>query len=175
MRDLAEKWPSMPDWPTAAVDSDTLRIRAIGGLEQRLVSGDLEAWAQASGISGGGVGAGGIAHGNRYMVRIARDRALAVSETPLEIAPGWHGEGFAVTVLNAGLHVFEISGRGAEELLARATTLDTSDASPSAALSFAGVQALAYRHGGPGTVRVHVDRGLAPYLWEWFLSRQGVC
>ena len=170
MRDLAGKWPPMPDWDSAAIDTGTLRMRTLSGLGQRLVSGDLGAWALASGIAGSGAGAGEVARGDRYMVRIARDRALAVSKAPPEVGPGWHGQGFAVSVMDAGLHVFEIAGPGTAGLLARATTLDPKASSSSAAVSFAGVHAFVYRHDGPETVRVHVDRGLAPYLWEWFLS-----
>lgn len=174
MRDLAEKWPPMPEWDTAVIDTGTLRIRTLRGLEQRLVSGDLAAWALVSNMAGSGVGYGEIARRDRYMVRIARDRALAVSKTPLDIADGWHGQGFAVSVLDAGLHVFEIAGPGTAGLLARATTLDPNGTSSSAAMLFADVHALVYRHDGPETVRVHVDRGLAPYLWEWCLSCRDV-
>lgn len=166
MRDLAEKWPPMPDWDAAVIDSGALRVRTLSGLGQRLVSGDLDAWALASGIAGSGVGAMEVARGDRYMVRIARDRALAVSKAPPEVgpdvAPGWHGQGFAVSVMDAGLHVFEIAGPGTAGLLARATTLDPRASSVSAAVSFAGVHALVYRHDGPETVRVHVDRGWRP-------------
>ncbi len=102
------------------------------------------------------------------MVRVARGRALAVSKTPFGIASGWHPGGFAVSTLDAGLHIFEIAGAGLPRLLARATTLDLAGGSPSAALLFAGVGALLYRHGGTESARVHVDRGLASYLWEWF-------
>ena len=48
-------------------------------LHQRLVSGDLAAWAEASGFDGPAVGAFGLAEGIRYSVRLARDRLLAVS------------------------------------------------------------------------------------------------
>ena len=33
---------------------------------------------------------------------------------------------------------------------------------------YGGVMAVVYRHGDAGTLRIHVDRGLASYLWEWF-------
>ncbi len=167
MRDLAEKWPAAPDWSTAAVDTGELRVRTLAGLSQLLVSGDLKAWARASGMTGEGVGALAVAKGSRYGVRVARDRILAVSEKPFDIAAGWHGEGFAVSVLDAGMHVFEITGAGVPQVLARATTLDPQGRTPAASLLFAGVNALVYRHGDAERLRVHVDRGLAPYLWQW--------
>ena len=168
MRDLAGKWPPVPEWDTAILETDSLRIRTVGGLAQLLVSGDLQAWGRTAGMAHEGVGAFAVAQGPRYAVRVARDRILAVSETPFDMAPGWHGEGFAVSGMDAAMHVFEIAGAGVSKLLARATTLDPAGTSASAALLFAGVNALAYRHGGPEMLRVHVDRGLAPYLWKWF-------
>lgn len=167
MRNLAEKWPAAPDWTTAVLNKDGVTVRTLDGLNQLLVSGDLTAWSQASGLAGEGVGAGAIAGGGNYMVRIARDRILVVGERPCPIAAGWHEAGFAVSVMDAGLHVFEIEGPKLDSLIARGTALDPGQASRSAAILFAGVNVLFYRFGNPDRARLHVDRGLAPYLWEW--------
>jgi sarcosine oxidase gamma subunit len=167
MRNLAEKWPAAPDWTTAVLNKDGLSVRTLGGLNQLLVSGDLTAWAQASGLAGEGVGAGAVASGDIYMVRIARDRILAVGERPFPIAAGWHEAGFAVSVMDAGFHVFEIEGPKLDNLIARGTALDPRPASRSASILFAGVNVLFYRFGNADRARLHVDRGLAPYLWEW--------
>ena len=172
MRNLAEKWPAAPDFATAALNKDGVTVRMLGGLEQLLVSGDLAAWSKASGLAGEGVGAGAIASGDKYLVRIARDRLLAVGEQPFPIASGWHAAGFAVTVMDAGLHVFEIEGPDLDRLIARGTALDPEAASPSASILFAGVGVLLYRFGNPDRARLHVDRGLAPYLWEWLEQAQ---
>lgn len=165
MRNLAEKWSKAPDWQDAVIQAPGLKIGSVSGLHQRLVSGDLAAWAEASGFDGTAVGAFGQAEGIRYAVRLARDRLLAVSSTPLGIATGWHSQGFAVTEISAGLHIFEARGEAVDALVARATTLDPRQAGASAALSFAGIDAILYRHGT--TLRIHVDRGLAAYLWTW--------
>ncbi|TPJ36143.1 hypothetical protein [Mesorhizobium sp. B2-8-3] len=167
MRNLAEKWPAAPDWATATLSKSSVGMRTFGGLNQLLVSGDLAAWSKASGLAGEGFGAGAIASGDRYMVRIARDRVLAVAEQPFPIAAGWHAAGFAVTAMDAGLHVFEIEGPNLDRLIARGTALDPGAASRSASILFAGVGVLFYRFGNPHRARLHVDRGLAPYLWEW--------
>lgn len=172
MRNLAEKWPAAPDFATAALNKDGVTVRTLGGLKQLLVSGDLAAWSKASGLAGEGVGAGAIASGDKYLVRIARDRLLAVGEQPFPIASGWHSAGFAVTVMDAGLHVFEIEGPDLDRLIARGTALDPEAASPSASILFAGVGVLLYRFGNPDRARLHVDRGLAPYLWEWLEQAQ---
>ncbi|RWE01121.1 hypothetical protein [Mesorhizobium sp.] len=167
MRNLAEKWPAARDWTTATLNKDGLCVRTLGGLSQLLVSGDLTAWSQASGLAGEGVGAGAVASGDKYMVRIARDRVLAVGEWPFPIAAGWHEAGFAVSVVDAGLHAFEIEGPALAGLVARGTALDPGQASRSASILFAGVNVLFYRFGNPNRGRLHVDRGFAPYLWEW--------
>jgi sarcosine oxidase gamma subunit len=168
MRDLAEKWSAVPDWETASIEFLDTKIVTLTGLSQLLVSGDLCAWARASGITDITAGASSIASGERYAIRIGRDRVLAVSAKPFGIAAGWHEQGFAVSFIDAGLHVFEIDGPQAPEILARATTLDPNGSSASAAMLFAGVNAVVYRHGNAERVRVHADRGLAPYLWQWF-------
>jgi sarcosine oxidase gamma subunit len=101
----------------------------------------------------------------RYSVRLARDRLLAVSTRPIGMATGWSPQGFAVTEISAGLQVFEVEGVGLDAFIARGTTLDPGQPSASAALSFAGISAIVYRH--EDRLRIHVDRGLAAYLWTW--------
>jgi sarcosine oxidase gamma subunit len=171
MRDLAEKWSVAPDWQSAVITTPGLAIRAVLDLNQLLVSGDLDAWAWASGVDGTGVGAFGAAQGDRYAARLARDRLLVVSNTPLTIAAGWHAEGFAVTAISAGLQVFEAEGTALDAFIARGTTLDPGQASTSTALSFAGISAVVYRH--DGKLRIHADRGLATYLWTWMETAAG--
>ncbi|AMX96381.1 hypothetical protein EOA22_34200 [Mesorhizobium sp. M7A.F.Ca.US.014.04.1.1] len=165
MRDLAEKWSVAPDWQSAVIKVPGLVVRAVCGLNQLLVSGDLDAWARASSADGNGVGAFGTAQGDRYAARLARDRLLIVSNSPLAIASGWHTDGFAVTAISAGLQMFEAEGTALDAFIARGTTLDPSQASASAALSFADISAVVYRH--DAKLRIHVDRGLAAYLWTW--------
>lgn len=165
---LAERWPPAPDWTAAAIEGPGFVVRSVAGLHQALVSGDLDAWNGASGLSGPGVGALALASGPAYQARVARDRLLAVSTKPFGPGPGWHAAGFAVTSVDAGLHVFEVEGPGVDGVVARATALDPGATSPSAALHFAGVTAIAYRHDKRDRLRVHIDRGLAAYLWEWF-------
>lgn len=172
MRNLAEKWPAAPDFATATLNKNGVTVRTLGGLNQLLVSGDLAAWSKASGLAGEGVGAGAVVSGDRYTVRIARDRLLAVAEQPFAIAAGWHADGFAVTVMDAGLHMFEIEGPDLDRLIARGTALDPGQPSRSASILFAGVSVLFYRFGNPNRARLHIDRGLAPYLWEWFEQAQ---
>lgn len=174
MRDLAEKWPTAPDFATAILNKDGVSVRTLGGLNQLLVSGNLAAWSQASGLAGEGVGAGTIASGDKYLVRIARDRVLAVGADPFAVVAGWHEAGFAVSAADAGLHVFEIEGSGLAGLIARGTALDPGQASRSASVLFAGVSVLFYRFGDTNRARLHVERGFAPYLWQWLEQSAGL-
>lgn len=171
MRDLAEKWSVAPDWSSAVITTSGLSVRAISGLNQLLVSGDLDTWAEISGMDSSGVGAFGAAQGDHYAARLARDRLLIVSNTPLVIATGWHAEGFAVTAISAGLQIFEVEGPALDAFIARGTTLDPGQPSASAALSFAGISAIVYRH--ESKLRIHADRGLAAYLWTWMEQAAG--
>lgn len=171
MRNLAEKWSIAPDWRSAVLAVPGLTIRPVLGLGQQMVSGDLAAWGKASGNDGQGLGAFEAAQGENYTARLARDRLLAVSCSTPSVAAGWHAEGFAVTTVSAAMQVFDAGGPALNELIARATTLDPKLPSASAALSFAGISAIVYRHGDG--LRIHVDRGLATYLWTWLEMTAG--
>lgn len=170
MRNLAKKWTAVPDWNTDVIATSSFSIRSVGGLDQQFVSGNLAAWSKDSGIELRPVGAFGVAAGDVYTVALARDRLLAVSATPSNVAQGWHEAGFAVTAIGAGLQVFDIEGSW-NEVVARATPLDPNGSSASAAMSFAGIDAIVYRHGD--RLRVHVDRGLATYFWSWATTVSG--
>jgi len=165
--DLALRWPAAPDWSSAGIEGAGVTVKSVAGLYQMLVSGNLDAWNRTSGLTGSGVGALALAQGDAWQARVARDRLLAVSVRPFSVAPGWHAEGFAATRMDAALHVFEIEGPGLGDVVARAVMLDPAGNSPSAAMLFAGVNAVVYRYRTDKCARVHVDCGLAPYLWEW--------
>lgn len=167
MLDLAEKWRPEPDWTEARLAGPALQVRALGGMVQRLVSGDVDGFLARHDL-GRDIGALGLAVGDRYAVRVARDRLLVAGLSAAELADGWHEEGHAVTTVGAALRVFEARGEGVRDLLGRAVTVDPDDPGPCAAMPFAGITAIVYRHGDAGTLRIHVDRGLATYLWEWF-------
>jgi len=165
MLDHADRWNAAPDWATARLTGKNVAIRNIALPEQALISGDLAAFAGAAGMDATGVGAFGRTEGEVYTVRLARDRLLAVGALYEGIREGWNEAGFAVTATSGADHVFELSGDGLSDLLARATTCDPTGSSPSAAIGFAAVPAVAYRHGD--ALRVHVERGLAVYVWTW--------
>lgn len=167
MADFDEIWGAVPERGTLRLETPIGTIRWLGRLWQHMVSGDIAAAAGSAGVDAAGVGALGLATGDAYSVRLARDRLLIVSGGGEGVAPGWHDAGYAVSDMSA-LDVIEIDGELADAIVGRATTLPLSGTGPSAAVAFAGVDAYVYRHGEAAALRVHVDPTLSPYLWTWF-------
>lgn len=170
MLDASGAWGPAPGWSTAALAGGGVEARTLPGLSQALVSGDLAAFAAARGLAPA-VGALGLARGPTYAARMARDRMLVVGLAESEIVPGWSPAGYAVTPMSAALHVFEFKGRNVLDLVGRASAIDPRDPGPCAALQFAGLVGCLYRHDDADTLRLHVDRGLAAYLWTWLQSQ----
>jgi sarcosine oxidase gamma subunit len=169
MRDLTSSWPAVPDWQTATLDRQDLSIRTLAIAAQHLVSGNLAAFAAKAGLADQGAGAFGTVSGGRYGLRIARDRMLVVNGPADATDGGWHADGYAVTDVSALYHVFEIDGDGIAALIGEATAMDPAAQSPSAMVMFAGQQALTYFC--DGRLHVHIERGFAPFLWQWLEGR----
>lgn len=165
MVDFDQLWKAVPEREAMRVTTAIGSIRRVEGLSQYVVSGDIGAAAAGVGVDASGVGALGLVSGDVYSVRLARDRMLIVSNKELALEPGWNNAGYAVTDMSA-LGVFEIDGALADEIVSRATTPPL--AGPSAAISFARVEAVLYRCRKGEAVRVHVDPSLTPYVWNWF-------
>ncbi len=168
MREVSQRWAMPADRADPLVVRDGLSVTWAGGLSQTLISGDLDAARKALGAAASEVGLCGIA-GPEALVRLARDRAVLVSETGEPDLPlGWHPHGFAVTTMSDAWAVFDIAGPRAAHLVAQGAAIDLTkaDASPSAALLFAGCWAILYRR-FEDAARLHVERPLAPYLTNW--------
>lgn len=165
MRDLAKNWPALPDWETHIHEDGGIRVTTVGGLAQHLVSGHLHAFGE-------GTGALGLARHPTAVLRMARDRLLVVDGDPAALRNGWHPEGFAVTDVSSVYHVFEIAGPGIAALLREALAIDPVIGSPSAAVVFAGIQAVLYRYNDDTVLRLHVERGHAAYILDWLRARQ---
>ena len=102
----------------------------------------------------------------RVVVRL--QGALIFVERAIALADGWDAEGAtAVTRMDDAFVVLDLEGPGLTDLLSKATTLDFADASPSAALAFAGLPCLVYRYARSDVLRLHVERPLACALAEW--------
>jgi sarcosine oxidase gamma subunit len=153
--------------------SPSMSVRSWAGLTQHMVSGDLDAF-NARHAMGKPIGLLGLATGQRYAVRMARDRIIAVRSGEKEMATGWNPEGYAVTCMSSALHVFELSGPAVMKIVARGCTFDPRKLGLSSAISFAGVTVSLYRYDDPNTIRLHVDRSLAEYLLAWILANSNL-
>lgn len=166
MLDHGKKWPEPPDWTTARVSIEGLTITSITGMSQFYVSGNLDGFRAIHGLATPH-GLLGLATGRRFAVRMARDRMLVVGIGDDELVTGWHNAGYGVTRMSSALHVFEIAGPLARDLIARGCVFDDRDPGPCSTIQFAGVTVSLYSHGDADILRLHVDRGLASYLWSW--------
>lgn len=168
MLDRGRFWSPAPVEGQAQFAASGVDVKVVAGLSQALLSGPQRfGVGRLAGIAAP-VGFSGVASGSSYAVAIARDRSLVVSERAITLAEGWDAQtAAAVTRMDDALIVLDLEGPGLADLLSKATTLDDADASPSAALLFAGLPCLAYRHSRPGVLRLHVERPLVCALAEW--------
>jgi len=168
MLDRSRFWTPAPADGQAQFVARDVEVKVVDGLSQALLSGPQRFGAgRLAGIAAP-VGFSGVAVGPRYAVAIARDRSLIVAEGAIGLAEGWDAtSASAVTRMDDAFVVLDLEGPGLADLLSKATTLDFADASPSAALTFAGLPCLACRFARPDVVRLHVERPLAGALAEW--------
>lgn len=165
MLDHAMKWAAEPDWTSVSLTARGVSIRNLDLPDQALVSGNLAAFGQASNLDPQGAGAFGLVQGDRYTIRLARDRLLVVGELPSAILEGWNEAGFAVTAIGWRRSCVRAQ-RGLLELLSQAMTIEPTTSSPSASVGFAATPAVVYRHQTSASLRLHVERGFAVYVWS---------
>ena len=162
MRETA--WPPARRGEGALVDRPRLVARALTGFGQTLISGDLEAAIAALAPGAPLLGLYAPAQGAAHALRIARDRALLVTPTPLGAADGWR-DGFCATPVDDGFAAVEVTGPDALSALAQGTSADLAAASPSAAVQFAGLRCLLARI--DGGFRLHVEAPWLEALLAW--------
>lgn len=165
MLDRAAFWTA-PAAYGQGIDTADLQVRLLPAMPQIMISGDLAAGLARFGLQDS-LGLMAQTAGARYALRLARGRALVVG-TGIDAAQGgWHA-GVALTPMTGALAVLEITGPQALEMVARASAVDLRLANPCAALSFAGVTSILYRHGD--ALRLHLDAGLVPYMLDWIAA-----
>lgn len=165
MLDRAAFWTA-PAAYGQGIDTAALQVRLLPVTPQIMISGDLAAGLARFGLQDS-LGLMGQASGGLYALRLARGRALVVG-AGIDAAQGGWQDGVALTPMTGALAVLEITGANAMELVARASAVDLRCASPCAALSFAGVTSILYRHGD--ALRLHLDAGLVPYMLDWIAA-----
>ena len=163
MLDLAQTWPRIPDWRKVAEVSPGLNLATIEGLRQYLVSGNLAPFGE-------GIGAFGLAGGESAVLRVARDRILAINPDTARVIAGWHADGYAMTDVSAMYHVFELSGAELGGAIGEAVLIDPQNGGRSASTMFAGLPAFVYWQ-SEGRLRVHVELPHATHLFSWLQSR----
>lgn len=171
VHDSATKWPAFPDWRHAMIEREGWSARPVVGLSQVLVSGDFRAALVAHAPKSAEVGLWGIASTDPVAVRIARDRVLLVGPAPFDMPSGWNA-GWAASPASDAWFVVDLDGPAVEEVIREGTAADIGGSSPSAAILFAGVQAILYRR-GERHARLHVEAPFGPYLWRWLEKRSG--
>lgn len=172
MLDHGKKWPEPVAWEDARVAVDGLAIVSRPGLSQFYVSGDVDAFLARHSLAGP-VGLLGQVFGDRYALRLARDRVMVVGVGDDALVTGWdQAGGYGVTRMSSALHVFEIAGPLARDLVARGCVFDPHEPGPCSTIQFAGINVSLYCHGDPEVLRLHIDRGLASYLWSWINAQR---
>ncbi len=169
MHDRGNFWRPAPA-VTDQIRRPGLEARFVTGLGQTLVTGNLDAASATLASDAPEIGLWGLASEGKYSVRIARDRALLVSPTPLAVAAGWRN-GYVATPCADAYAILDLSGEELPQVIAEATSVDLDAGSRSAAILFAGVTVFLYR-ASHSTARLHVESPLAAYLWTWLTERR---
>lgn len=128
-----------------------------------LISGDLDAALAVLAPGAPVLGLGAECPAPPFAVRIARDRALLVTDRPLDMLPGWNDAGFAATPADDQWSQVHVAGPDACEVIAEGTAADPDGGSPSAALRFAGLTCLLLRRDGGFLLFVEASQ-------RWFLG-----
>lgn len=172
MFDFGRKWTPVPDWERAVIDEAGVKVTALTQLHELMVSGDIEAGLASLCAGVHAQGPEGRVQGEPYALRLARDRVLLVAATSQPgLRTGWHGAGFAVSDLTGGHVVFEITGPVASDLLAQGVYHPLEGRTGSVLSRIAGLTVAVYAREDAGTWRVHVERAMAAYLWQWLAAQ----
>lgn len=100
-----------------------------------------------------------------FGIRIARDKALLISDVAIDMSSGWHKEGFAASSCDDAWSIFQISGQNAEHLLRQGCSSEITYGSPSAAIGFAGQLACLVKNESANLLLY--PSPMERYLWSW--------
>jgi hypothetical protein len=146
------------------VDRPRLAARAVAGIGQTLVSGDLAAGLAALAPGAPLLGLYALVSEGAYALRIARDRALLVTQAPLGADEGWRN-GWSATASDDAYVALDVSGPDAPLALMQGTSADLEAGSPSAAILFAGQRCLLART--EAGFRLHLEQPRLEALLTW--------
>ncbi len=162
------QWPPARGRAGILIDGPRLQVRALDGLCQTLISGDLEAAVAALAPGATTLGLYALLPAGAHALRIGRMSALLVTPTAIAAPEGWRG-GWCATSVDDGWTAVEVSGADAPQALMQATSADLAAGSPSAAVFVFGLRALLTRT--QAGFRLHVE---APWLETILTWLEGV-
>ena len=157
-------------WPPARRPEGTLierprfRANALSGRGSTLISGDVGAAVQALAPGAPILGLYALAPEGAHALRIARDRALLATPSPLGATDGWRA-GWCATSVDDGWVAVGVAGPDAALALAEGTSADLAANSPSAAVLFAGLRCLIART--ETGFRLHIEAPWLEALLTW--------
>jgi sarcosine oxidase, subunit gamma len=146
------------------IDRPRFQARALDGLGQTLISGDLEAAVAALAPGAPTLGLYALAPDGAHALMIGRLSALLVTPAPLCVTEGWL-DGWCATGVDDGWAAVEVSGADMAQALMQATSADLAAGSPSAAVIFFGLRGLLART--PAGFRIHVESPWLETLLTW--------
>jgi hypothetical protein len=158
------RWPPARGRVGLLIDRPRLRARALDGLGQTLVSGDLEAAVAALAPGAPILGLYALAPEGAHALRIGRASALLITPAPLAVAEGWR-DGWCATSVDDGWAAVEVSGADAPQALAEGTSANLAAGSPSAAVVVFGLRALLGRT--QVGFRIHLEAPWLETLLAW--------
>ena len=171
MRNDSDRWQPAGE-ALAGFAGPGVTVTPVQGRRQTLISGPVAGALAAVGLT--------RAHGwpevvaaAPYALRLRRDRVLVVDGPALPA--GWDAQaGLAVSDMSDGLHIIEISGEKAFDLIRAGTEISRADASASVVRLLAGHEVALYFHGGGDRLRLHVSAPEAPALMLWLRRVAGL-
>jgi hypothetical protein len=158
------RWPAARGRAGLIIDSPRLQVRALDGLGQTLISGDIEAAVAALAPAAPTRGLYTLAPDGAHALRIGRMSALLVTPAPIAAPDGWR-DGWCATSVDDAWAAVEVSGADAPQALAQATSADLATGSPSAAVLVFGLRGLLART--ESGFRVHVEAPWLETLLAW--------
>jgi hypothetical protein len=171
------RWPAARGRFGLLIDRPRLQARALDGLGQTLISGDVEAATTALAPGAPILGLHALAPVGAHALRIGRASALLITLAPLigrsEERPSFDGlcaaDGWCATRVDDGWAAVEVFGLDARQALMQATSADLASGSPSAAVLVFGLRSLLART--RAGFRLHVE---APWLETILTWLEGV-
>jgi len=158
------RWPAARGRAGILIGRPRLQARALDGLGQTLISGDLDAAVAALAPGAPTLGLYALAPEEAHAMRIGRTSALLVTPTAIAAPEGWRG-GWCATSVDDGWTAVEVSGADAAQALMQAMSADLASGSPSAAVIVFGLRGLLART--EAGFRLHVEAPWLETLLAW--------